>query len=105
MGIYTLLHQDKVWIDREEVEHRIADMEPRYCANVVRFLQRQHDRLGSAALFEMTFMAMPNMDTAAFDSLDRATEAVQDEILGDSLKWLNETPLMVALAKRAAEVA
>lgn len=105
MRLYMLLQQDKVWIDRTDIEHQIADMEPRYCANVVRFLQRQHNQIGDAALLDMAFLPMPREDTAAFDAVDQAIQAEQCDILSDSLKWLNETPLLVGLSKRAGEVA
>ncbi|MGW5126041.1 hypothetical protein ACWEQ7_18695 [Streptomyces sp. NPDC004069] len=81
----TLLNQDEVWQDAQDRRHRLDDMEPRYCGNVLRFLLRQADDLFGALV----------------DGL-----AVSPEALGrwegeDAEAWLARQPLAVALRRRS----
>ncbi|WP_445525312.1 hypothetical protein [Streptomyces cyslabdanicus] len=81
----TLLNQDEVWQDAQDRRHRLDDMEPRYCGNVLRFLLRQADDLFGALV----------------DGL-----AVSPEALGrwegeDTEAWLARQPLAVALRRRS----
>ncbi|MFI9583842.1 hypothetical protein ACIHCQ_18785 [Streptomyces sp. NPDC052236] len=81
----TLLNQDEVWQDGQDRRHRLDDMDPRYCGNVLRFLLRQADDLFKGLV----------------DGL-----AVSPESLGrwdgeDAEAWLARQPLTVALRRRS----
>jgi tetratricopeptide (TPR) repeat protein len=81
----TLLNQDEVWQDAHDRRHRLDDMEPRYCGNVLRFLLRQADDI--------------------FGTLVGGLK-VSPETLGrwegeDAEAWIARQPLAVALRRRS----
>ncbi|MEY9948063.1 tetratricopeptide repeat protein [Kitasatospora sp. GAS1066B] len=80
----TLLNQDEVWQDGQDQRHRLDDMPPRYCDNVLKFILRQAD-----ALFEMLL-----------DGLLVAPESLGWEDGDDSAAWLSRQPLVTALRRR-----
>ncbi|WP_147312435.1 hypothetical protein [Thermomonospora umbrina] len=95
-----LLEQDQVWCDREGAEHRISDMEPRYCRNVVRFLLRQAEAIVISAGLDMANVRMPDVDTEAYWSVERGMQTEMAEMTNDPVAWLLSTPLLTALIAR-----
>lgn len=93
-----LFYQGEVWVDRESVEHRIVDMEPRYCRNVINFLKRRADRIATAVGVRMITGPQPSGEVA-----NDVFDAALDELEADPAGWLESTPLLEALARRAAE--
>lgn len=100
-----LLDQAEIWIDGSGDEHEIAEMEPRYCANVVRFLARLAPQLAAADSLAMLSVRMPGAHTQAFDEVACDMADGFQRKATDPIGWLNDTPLMVALRARAGEVA
>ncbi|CAN3978957.1 tetratricopeptide repeat protein [Kitasatospora purpeofusca] len=81
----TLLNQDTVWQDGQDRRHRLDDMSPRYCDNVLKFILRQAD-----PLFELLL-----------DGLSVAPRSLGWEDGDDSVAWLNRQPLVTALRRRS----
>ncbi|MFB4315144.1 hypothetical protein [Actinomadura sp. 21ATH] len=82
----TLINQDEEWQDASDRRLRIAEMDPRYCANVRAFILRQADDL----LREVQ---------AAFSVTPEALGLGE----GDTARsWLERRPLLIALERRAA---
>ncbi|GAA2842553.1 hypothetical protein ACFQ0M_48325 [Kitasatospora aburaviensis] len=97
-----LLEQEVWWVDRMGIRHRIADMEPRYCRNVIAFLQRQADDIADTYAYNLTAVGLPPEDTQAWDDVN---DAISDELCAsaaDPVAWLNAKPLLVALRRQAA---
>ncbi|MBX7464893.1 hypothetical protein [Streptomyces sp. NPDC057910] len=103
MNLWDLLHQADVWTDRHGVTHRITDMEPRYCGNVVGFLMRQADQVAFQLTFRATLMRLPDEDTQAFLDVSEYLDAELDRILAAPGAWLIDTPLVRALLARAEQ--
>ncbi|RSO22789.1 hypothetical protein DMH15_32800 [Streptomyces sp. WAC 06725] len=81
----NLLNQDEVWQDFHDRRHRLDEMEPSYCGNVLRFIRKQTDQL-------------VELLTAG---LDVTPEALGLTDRDDAASWLNRQPLIVALTRRA----
>ncbi|AJC54753.1 tetratricopeptide repeat protein [Streptomyces sp. 769] len=81
----TLLNQDEVWQDAQDRRHRLDDMEPRYCGNVLRFLLRQADDIFATLV----------------DGLAASPEALGRWEGEDAGAWLARQPLAVALRRRS----
>ncbi|APY89623.1 tetratricopeptide repeat-containing protein [Streptomyces alfalfae] len=81
----NLLNQDEVWQDVQDRRHRLDEMSPSYCGNVLRFIRRQADQL-----VEMLT-----------DGLDVPPEALGLADGDDAASWLDRQPLIVALTRRA----
>lgn len=103
MNLNGLLHQGEVWIDANGAKHRIADMEPRYCTNVSRFLMRQAGCIAVQMLFGPAYRPMPNPGTTAYDDASAALDVETDRIVSDPVGWVLSTPLLNALINRAEE--
>lgn len=99
----SILNQDTTWTDASGTVHQIADMEPRYCRNVVAFLERRVDQIAILRSLSMTRTRLPDEDTQAYldvtGSIDREYERMAD----DPLAWLNDQPLLKALRVRATQ--
>lgn len=105
MGVYRFLQQDRIWVDKEKVEHQVAEMGPRHCANVVRFLDRQAQQLAAQSALELACIPLPDSDTQAFLSVTADLDREVEQMFRDPAGWLRSTPLMTVLKNRAAEVA
>ncbi|WP_141955784.1 P-loop NTPase family protein [Actinoallomurus bryophytorum] len=82
----TLINQDEEWQDASDRRLRIAEMDPKYCANVRSFILRQADDLLAEVL-------------AAFSVTPEALGLRE----GDTARsWLESRPLLIALKNRAA---
>ncbi|WDT59118.1 ATP-binding protein [Streptomyces sp. G7(2002)] len=81
----NLLNQDEVWQDVQDRRHRLDEMPPSYCGNVLRFIRKQADQL-------IELLA---------DGLDVTPEALGLTDRDDAVSWLDRQPLIVALARRA----
>ncbi|WP_188271696.1 hypothetical protein [Streptomyces sp. CBMA152] len=81
----NLLNQDEVWQDIQDRRHRLDEMPPSYCGNVLRFIRKQAD-----ALIELLA-----------DGLDVTPQALGLTDRDDAASWLNRQPLIVALTRRA----
>lgn len=81
----TLLNQSEVWQDAQDRRHRLDDMDPGYCGNVLRFLLRQAD-----GLFETLVDGL----TVSSESLGRWNDE-------DAETWLARQPPAVALRRRS----
>ncbi|MFB7906565.1 hypothetical protein ACFC1T_09080 [Kitasatospora sp. NPDC056076] len=99
----NVLDQDVWWIDRDGARHRVSGMEPRYCRNVLRFLERQADEIADTHAWNLTTMTMPAGHTQAWVDVDRAMSSEFDLLGRGSLVWLREQPLYRALKERAEE--
>jgi hypothetical protein len=104
IDITDLIDQDEIWIDGSGTEYDIAAMDPIHCANIVRFLTRRAPQIAAAETRAMLSVRMPDAHTQAFDDVDRGMDSEWRDMATDPVGWLNETPLMVALKVRAAEV-
>jgi hypothetical protein len=99
MSIIDLLDQEEIWVDGQGVEHQITDMEPRYCANVVRFLLRQAEAIALAEDMAFLSVPMPDVDTVAFDSV--MFDPDDPHKTKNPQAWLMDHPLLHALSARA----
>lgn len=81
----NLLNQDEVWQDVQDRRHRLDEMPPSYCGNVLRFIRKQADQL-------IELLA---------DGLDVTPEALGLTDRDDAASWLDRQPLTVALTRRA----
>ena len=122
IGTYVLLEQGDVWIDKEGERHEVASMDPTYCANVLRFLQRRAITLE----FNHSVARLKLIDATAWNDDERWIMAQEgnDDVrrfsgppLGHGLDreaWLRDlsewawgqirrTPLIVALQDRARD--
>ncbi|MFB8177641.1 tetratricopeptide repeat protein [Streptomyces sp. NPDC055966] len=81
----NLLNQDEVWQDVQDRRHRLDEMPPSYCGNVLRFIRKQMDQL-------IELLA---------DGLDVTPEALGLTDHDDAGSWLDRQPLIVALTRRA----
>jgi hypothetical protein len=105
MNIIILLDQKEIWVDRQGVSHKVAEMDPRYAGNVVRFLERQAEGIADRYCFAMLSVPLPDGGTEAYDIVTSDFERTMDEVLDDSRSWLQRTPLVRALTERAKAVA
>ncbi|MFF5012940.1 tetratricopeptide repeat protein [Streptomyces sp. NPDC001165] len=81
----TLLNQDEVWQDAQDRRHRLDDMDPGYCGNVLRFLLRRAD---------VVFETLADGLVVSAESLGRWDGE-------DAEAWLARQPLAVALRRRS----
>ncbi|ORT56407.1 tetratricopeptide repeat-containing protein [Streptomyces sp. CB03238] len=81
----NLLNQDEVWQDVQDRRHRLDEMSPPYCGNVLRFIRKQADQL-------IELLA---------DGLDVTPEALGLTDHDDAASWLDRQPLIIALTRRA----
>jgi hypothetical protein len=100
-SVYVLFIQSRTWIDKEGRRHLIAEMEPRYRGNVVRFLRARAP--GLAHLFYWGTAFNPPQfggemaQLAAEQELDRWAEWASERLESDPWAILADTPLVQAL--------
>ncbi|GAA2691748.1 hypothetical protein [Nonomuraea recticatena] len=99
---YSRLQQDRVWIDHHNHRIEIAGMEPRYARNALVFLERHAEGIALAAAKTLTKVPLPSRHTSAYDDVLASASHEADAIVADPLTWLASTPLVQALADRAA---
>lgn len=104
-GTYRLLHQDKVWIDRNGNVIQIDDMPPGYKGNVVSFLTRRASSLGSwYQLGEVLVCRMlGNVSDMVEDTLIEEEEREAERLRLDPVGWMLDTPLVKRLQREALE--
>jgi hypothetical protein len=95
-----VIDQAETWTDINGIEHRLADMEPRYCRNVAAFLMRRADEIAFRYGLMLARVPLPDMDTVAFDIVD-ADIGRETELFVDPAAWLADKPLLKALRERA----
>lgn len=97
------LDQGETWTDAAGVVHRIANMEPRYCLNVVAFLRRRVDEITFTVGFSLARIGLPDEATQAYLSVTSAIDAEYERMTADPIGWLNDKPLIKALRQRAEQ--
>lgn len=102
MDILESLDQDEFWTDGQGHTHRIAQMEPRYCRNVIAFLQRRADELADAYGLLLMTIGLPGESTQAYLSVTDGISA-EMEVMADPIGWLNEKPLLQALQHQVGQ--
>ncbi|MEV7470441.1 hypothetical protein AB0O20_28650 [Streptomyces kronopolitis] len=103
MNLADILQQAETWTDRNGIEHRLDDMEPRYCGNVVAFLHRQAEQIAFHVALGLATCSLPDEDTQAYLSVTASIDEETDRIMRDPAAWLLDTPLIKALLKRAGQ--
>jgi hypothetical protein len=94
---YTRLSQADHWIDHYNHRIEIAGMDPRDARNALVFLERQYEGVARAAANALRDVPPPFGSQAPAD-----VEVQANAILADPMAWLASTPLVQALAGRAA---
>lgn len=95
--VRALLHYGEAWIDAAGVRRPVAEMSPRYCATVVRWLEMRAVTLHTGECDAMSLIPVPRGEQAGFnfeDELYRLHSA-------QPLVWLDQQPLVRALRARA----
>lgn len=98
-----VLDQAETWTDATGVEHRLAEMEARYCSNVAAFLERRALELAELAALQLLRISLPDEATQAYLSVTKSLDDELDRLAADPVGWLNEKPLLRALRARANE--
>lgn len=93
------LKQAEGWTDSEGRWHPVESMSPRYCATVVRFLERRARWLHDGECSEALFMPTPNGEQASYEWED-AMHVLHAQ---DPVEWLHEQPLVRVLVARAGD--
>lgn len=86
IGTAVLLSQDDVWIDAKGAHHEIANMDPTYCGNVLRFLERRAQTLE----FRYTVATSKLRMTVPLDDDDRFLMAMENY---DDVRHATDPPL------------
>jgi hypothetical protein len=97
----SVLDQAETWTDALGIEHRIADMEARYCRNVIAFLQRRADEITLVVGLSLCNVRLPDEATQAYLSVTAGIDAEIERMSADPVAWLNTKPLIKALQRRA----
>lgn len=97
-----LLDQAEVWVDKEDVEHRIETMNGRYALNVYNWLKSRAMQIGFHYAINLAGMQLPDEDTVAYLHVTDAIEREQERISDDAEGWIKDKPLMRALIARVA---
>lgn len=96
-----VINQGETWTDASGITHQIADMEPRYCRNVIAFLQRRVDEITWVVGLSMARTRLPDEDTQAYLDVTASIDREYDRMADDPIAWLNDKPLIKALQQRA----
>jgi hypothetical protein len=89
--------QHQVWVDYWGNEHEIESIDADYAANIIRFCEAQATRI--ALIVAMQLAA--ELCAAVPEEVELSTE-MRGHLLGeDAVIWLQETPLIRALKRRA----
>lgn len=99
----SVLNQDETWTDATGTVHQIADMEARYCRNVIAFLQRRVDEITWVVGLSIARAGLPDEHTQAYLDVTESIDREYDRIHDDPLAWLNDKPLIKALQQRAEQ--
>lgn len=99
----SVLDQGETWTDATGTTHRIAEMEARYCRNIVAFLQRQVDQITWVAGLAIVGVGLPDEHTDAYLSVTAGIDAELERMHSDPAAWLNDKPLIKALLARAGQ--
>ncbi len=92
-----ILNQADVWVDRNEIEHRIDQMSGRYALNVYNYLKRKAKEVG---FHYGLYLCQVGAD--GHDDVMREIDREQERISDDPVAWLLNKPLMLALMARVA---
>lgn len=92
--------QDKVWVCRWGDEHEIKAMTPDYCRNVIGFCEARAEQIRFLILSD--FLCQITGLNARYKATERVNNFIpKDDFESDAQVWLDKTPLLWALAKRA----
>ncbi|MBG0818889.1 hypothetical protein [Planomonospora sp. ID82291] len=94
--------QEETWTDGDGTTTPVAEMDPRHARNVLAWIERQHEGIARAATAALRDVPLPPFHTHAYDEVSVSADAEAAAILADPLAWLAQTPLVQALAHRAA---
>jgi hypothetical protein len=97
-----VLDQAEVWIDKNEVEHRIEEMPGRYALSVYNWLRSRANQIGFHYGVRLAGMSLPDEDTVAYLHVTEAIDREQHRIGENPEAWLVDKPLMRALLARVA---
>lgn len=97
----SVLNQTETWTDATGAVHQVACMEPRYCRNVIAFLQRRVDEIAFTVGLSMARIGLPDEDTQAYLAVTASIDREYDRMTDDPIAWLNDKPLIKALQQRA----
>lgn len=105
-GLIDLIHQDRVWVDKNKTVHLIDKMDIRHAQNIFRYLTEGSKPRMVADWMLGALMSGPHPNgEMAQDAFDSETERLMilrdDEDL--AREWLLGQPLLKALAARARE--
>jgi hypothetical protein len=88
--------QDEVWQTSDGRELKIKKMEPEHVKNVIAMLRRDASNIAFREAYRLFGSANPDMmGEIAYDSVC----SMQDEILENPHRWLENTPLMRELVR------
>lgn len=93
-----LLGQADIWIDGSGRTHQIAEMDLRYCENVLAHLLRRAGDIVNDLYRQILRGPVPNGEMAA-DALDAISEELADAA-ADPIPWIRRQPLVQALEER-----
>lgn len=97
----SVLNQGETWTDATGAVHQIAAMEPRYCRNVIAFLQRRVDEITWVVGLSLARTQLPDEATQAYLAVTASIDREYERMGADPLAWLNDKPLIKALQQRA----
>lgn len=93
MNQYDLLNQTEIWVDSKGAEHRIADMDPKRCSEVVAKIEGRSEWV--------TFWR--NLDVGMFIMLKEKGGDFTEFVI-DPAAWLASRPQVEALKAQAGQV-
>ncbi|MEU4331420.1 hypothetical protein [Nonomuraea dietziae] len=102
MNWYARLNESNTWTDQYGHKIEVAGMEPRDARNVLTYIERHHEGIARAAANALRDVPVPAFHSQAYDEVFRSAEDEAAAIMADPLAWLASTPLVQALADRAA---
>lgn len=96
-----IFEQQKIWVDFEGQAHPIERMSADHARNAMRFCEQRAERIWQMMVCNGIFAAL---GAVFFDpeGEDQATEELQGIQEQEPTSWLETTPLMQALRRRAA---
>lgn len=99
LAIHEMLEQDRVWVSKDRVVHRIFEMDPGHASNCVRFLLRRAEGLHTYDGFGEVIKISRWVEV--FGEPDDFDIPLASDPGADPVVWLMSTPLVKALAAQA----
>lgn len=88
------------WTDNQKTKHAIKDMPGDYAQNIYNLLVRKAGSLATSYSVYLASITMPDEDSMAFDSVDRAMTEEIEAMQANVYQWLTNKPLMQSLKWR-----